>query len=170
MSGEEVIINKVEKSGLVNLDLEQLLKSCNHKSIDLADFLFESIMLREKAFREDMEKHDWTQYTGQYVLIYCSEDAILPQWAWMLLSSKLVAAGAQVVYSAGPEDLDVLWVRLIRDLDAQAYLDKRVLVHGCAHRNMPNELFTAITEKLQPVVKSLMFGEACSNVPIFKRR
>ncbi len=169
MNTEDVIENRVEKSGLVNLDLEYLLKKTAVAEIDLADFLFERIMLREKDFRDKLASFSWEKLAGHYVMIYCSEEAIVPQWAWMLLSSYLLKAHAIPVYCEGKADLDAVWQLVIRDLKLDEFIDKRVLVHGCADRPIPNALFVLVAERLQPVVKSLMFGEACSNVPVFKR-
>jgi hypothetical protein len=169
MNTEDVIENRIEKSGLVNLDLEGLLKKTQVSEIDLADFLFERIMLREKDFREKLAGFSWDQWVGHYVMIYCSEEAIVPQWAWMLLSSYLIKAQAIPVYCDGKADLNAVWQCVIRDLKVEEFENKRVLVHGCADRPMPNALFVLVAERLQPVVKSLMFGEACSNVPVFKK-
>lgn len=166
----EIIQNKVAQSGLINLSLKELLQQANVPVIDIANWLYEGIILREDDFKTHIRAYHWSQHTGRTVVLTCTTDAIVPMWAWMLISSRLEEHQARSLYS-DPQDLEkAKLLAAIADLPLEPYRDQRVLINGCQHPAITPAAFAAITHKLQPVVRSLMYGEACSNVPIFKRK
>jgi len=163
------IINKVADSGLVTLDLETLYPTGVVLGFDLKDYLFKGLILKEKDFREALNATDWNQFGNNNVAIYCSADAIIPLWAYMLVSSYLQPL-AKSVFSGTPEEFRKQeLIQNIRNLDASPYEDKRVVVKGCGDMEIGEYAFVEITNKLRPVVKSLMYGEPCSTVPVYKK-
>ena len=168
MSEEFEIKNKIASSGLVNFDLTDLVPKGIRKGIDLKDFLFMEMVLKEKDFREKVAAINPEDYAGQYVYIYNSADAIVPLWAYFLLTAKLTEVAKKIIFG-NREDLEVLLMHnAIKTYDFTEMLGKRVLVKGCTDENIPINAYIELVEQLKPLVKSLMFGEACSNVPIFK--
>ncbi len=168
MSEDFEIKNKVADSGLVNFDLSSLLPKGERKGIDLKDFLFEGLILKEKDFREKVAALNEENYTNCYVYIYNSADAIVPIWAYFLLTAKLTSVTKKIVFG-NREDLEVLLMHnAIQTYDFNELTDQRVLVKGCSDQSIPENAYIELVEQLKPIVKSLMFGEACSNVPIFK--
>lgn len=159
------IRNRVEESGLVQIDLDQL-SSIKCVELDFTDWLWEGVIVKEKEFRERAKDLKSEDFIGLGVGITCTEEAIVPDWAWMLVSSKLSSAEFVVVGGLENAYLEAL-KRAIDNLSPEEYSDKRVVIRGCANSGGANAL-VQIQQKLQPVVKSLMFGEACSTVPIYK--
>ena len=164
------IINKVEQSGLITIELNQMLSNKPRIAFDLKDWLYEGLILREKDFREGLMAHDWSQYRDAYVCVHCSADAIVPIWAYMLVAGYLQGVAVEVFFSSIEEAENMITQREIAGLDTAEFVDQRVIVKGCSDLKAPEAAYMAITMKLQPVVKSLMFGEACSTVPVFKRK
>lgn len=163
------IINKVEASGLVQIELSELLPPTQVKGLDLAPMLWEGMVLREKPFREALKTLSLSPWEGHQVALHCSADAIIPDWAWMLVTSVFTEHGL-VVEVGTPEEIRTrMHLRNIDKLDISLYQDARLVIKGCSTVDGP-EVLSALVTKLQPVVRSLMFGEACSTVPIFKRR
>lgn len=168
MNEEYEIKNRVADSGLMNFDISELLPKGQRTGIDLKDFLYEGLILKEKDFREKIKNLEVQQYQGHFVYIYNSADAIVPLWAYFLLTSKLAEAAQKVVYG-DRQQLEVLLMHdALRDYNFEAFRDKRVLVKGCSDNTIPENAYVELVEILRPVVKALMFGEACSNVPILK--
>jgi len=166
----DTIINKVAESGLITLDLETLYPRDEIIGFDLKDYLFMGLILKEKDFRESLASTDWSIYAGKNVAIYCSADAIIPLWAYMLLSSYLQPF-ARTVFSGSPEECKKQeFIQNIRSIDASLYEDKRVVVKGCGDMEIGEYAFVEITNKLRPVVKALMYGEPCSTVPVYKKK
>ena len=166
----EEIINRVAKSKLVTFDLEDLYPNGERKVLDISQWLVEGVVLREKSFRESVKEHDWQQYQDCYVALTCSTDAILPGWAFLLVTTHLNPYARQVVVGP-PETLEtVLYTQVISGIDAEKYRDQLVIIKGCAKKPVPENAYVLIAQKLQPVVKNLMFGEACSSVPLYKRK
>lgn len=162
------IKNKIAESGLVNFDLAQLLPKGKRIGIDLKDFLFHELILKEKDFREKVELINIEEYKDAYIYIYNSADAIVPLWAYFLITAKLTEAAKKIVFG-NKEDLEVLLMHTaIQTYDFSELMGKRVLVKGCSDQTIPENAYIELVEQLKPLVKSLMFGEACSNVPIFK--
>jgi len=168
---DELIVNKVAESGIITLNLEDYLPSEEAiVEFDIKPFLFKEMIVREKDFRLSVTEHNWAQYEDKHVAITCSTDAIIPMWAFMLISSNLTPV-ARSIYS-GTKDALVAHLMLqdIASVDADEYQDKRVVIKGCGDKIMPEAAFIAITQKLRPVVKSLMYGEPCSTVPVYKKK
>lgn len=162
------IKNKIAESGLVNFDLAQLLPKGQRIGIDLKDFLFQELILKEKDFREKVDLINIEEYKDAYIYIYNSADAIVPLWAYFLITAKLTEAAKKIVFG-NKEDLEVLLMHTaIQTYDFSELMGKRVLVKGCSDQTIPENAYIELVEQLKPLVKSLMFGEACSNVPIFK--
>jgi len=170
MEIQENIINKVAQSGLTTLDPADFYPQGERVIYDIAANLFQGLILREKDFREFVKEHDWTQYEGKYVGITCSADAIVPAWAYMLLANRMAPYALDIVF--GNEDVleTVLFTKAIEKLDVEQYRDQRMVIKGCGDIDVPVSAYVALTEKLTPVVKSLMFGEPCSTVPLYKRK
>ncbi|CAI8713962.1 DUF2480 family protein [Chryseobacterium sp. IT-36CA2] len=168
MSEEFEIRNKVAESGLINFDLATLLPKGERKGINLKDFLFQEMILKEKDFREKVEAIDIEQYKDSYIYIYNSVDTIIPLWAYFVLTAKLTDVAKKIVFG-NREDLDVILMHnAIQTHDFEEMRGKRVLVKGCSDKDIPENAYIELVEQLKPIVKSLMFGEACSNVPIIK--
>lgn len=162
------IKNKIAESGLINFDLSQLVPKGNRIGIDLKDFLYMELILKEKDFREKIANINSEDYRDSYVYIYNSADAIVPLWAYFLLTAKLTETAKKIVFG-NKEDLEVLLMHnAIQTYDFREMLGKRVLVKGCSDESIPANAYIELVQQLKPIVKSLMFGEACSNVPIFK--
>jgi hypothetical protein len=165
----EEIINKVAKSGLISLDLEEHYHSGERVIYDLKDNLFMGLILKEKDFRAFLKNHDWAQYSDKNVAITCSEDAIVPTWAYMLLAIQLEPYANALVFGSLADLETKLFYDVIAQLDIEQYRDARVVVKGCSKQPVPTAAYVEITRKLSPVVQSLMFGEPCSTVPLYKR-
>ena len=162
------IKNKVAESGLVNFDISLLVPKGKRIGIDLKDFLWEGMILKEKDFREKIQNLDVENYRDAYIYIYNSADAIVPLWAYFLITAKITEVSKKIVFG-NHEDLEVLLMHnAIQTHDFTELMGKRVLVKGCTDENIPENAYIELVEQLKPIVKSLMFGEACSNVPIFK--
>ena len=170
MEIQENIINKVAQSGLTTLDPAEFYPQGELVIYDIAVNLFQGLILREKDFREFVKGHDWAQYEGKNVGIICSADAIVPAWAYMLLANRM-SPYAHVVVFGDKEVLEtVLFTKAIEKLDVEQYRDQRMVIKGCGDVTVPVSAYVALTERLTPVVKSLMFGEPCSTVPLYKRK
>ncbi len=166
----EQIINKVSNSSLVSLDLEDWYTEGERTGIDLKENLFQGMILREKDFRTFLKENDWSQYDSKHVYIYCSEDVIIPTWAFMLLATKLADVAGKIVYG-NRESLELaLFQDKFNEIDFEEYKDARVVVKGCSKYELPESIYVELTNRLMPFVKTLMFGEPCSTVPLYKRR
>ena len=162
------IKNKIADSGLVNFDLSKLVPKGRRVGIDLKDFLWEGLILKEKDFRDKVAAISPEEFSGSYVYIYNSAEAIVPLWAYFLLTSKITGEAKKIVYGSR-EDLEVLLMHTaIQTYDFTELSGKRILVKGCSDQSIPENAYIELVEHLKPIAKSLMFGEACSNVPIFK--
>lgn len=168
MSEDFEIKNKVAESGLVNFDLSELSPKGKRIGIDLKDFLFMKMILKEKDFREKVSELDTEKYRDAFAFVYCSVDAIIPIWAYFLITSKLTGIAKKVIYGT-KKDLEIILMHeALEHYNFSELNGKRVLVKGCSEEDIPENAYIELVEKLKPLVKSLMFGEACSNVPIFK--
>nr|WP_067060613.1 DUF2480 family protein [Mucilaginibacter sp. L294] len=170
MEIQENIINKVAQSGLVTLDPAQFYAPGERVVYDIKDNLFHGLMLREKDFREFVKTHDWAQYQDKNVAVTCTADAVVPAWAYMLLANRLAPYARQVVFGDADVLETVLFVKEVAALDVEQYRDQRVVIKGCGDIPVPVSAYVELTQKLTPVAKSLMFGEPCSTVPIYKRK
>jgi hypothetical protein len=165
----DVIVNKVAESGLITLDLEDYLPSEPIHSFDLKDYLFRGLILKEKEFRDALQQINWQQYKDQYVAVHCSAEAIIPAWAYMLVASNLQPVARDVYSGPADEMKKYLLLKNIQLINAGEYNDKRVVIKGCGDVSIGEFAFLEITKKLRPVVKSLMYGEPCSTVPVYKK-
>jgi hypothetical protein len=164
----EEIKNKVKESGLIQLDLAQFKPSLAISGIDLAPQLWQELVLKEKDFRNWVKEHDWNQYNEKAVHIYCSTDAILPTWAFMLVASRLEQC--PLVMTGSAQDLEKELIRQkIEQLDTSQFKDGRVIIKGCSDISDPKYAMVVLVRHLQPHVKSIMYGEPCSTVPIYKK-
>ncbi|HEY0244428.1 MAG TPA: DUF2480 family protein [Mucilaginibacter sp.] len=170
MEIQENIVNKVAQSGLTTLDPADFYPKGERVIYDIAANLYMGLILREKDFREFVKGHDWTQYEGKNVGIICSADAIVPAWAYMLLANRMAPYADEVVFGNEETLETVLFAKAIDKLDVEQYRDQRMVIKGCGDVPVPVSAYVALTEKLTPVVKSLMFGEPCSTVPLYKRK
>lgn len=167
---EEIIVNKVANSGIITLNLEEFLPKDPVIVFDLKDYLFMGMILKEKDFRQQLSTLDWSVYKDKNVAITCSADAIIPNWAYMLVTTYLQPIAKSVHYGNEADLIAQYLKRKIEKLDGILYADKRVVIKGCGASEMPPAAFIAITQKLIPFVKSLMYGEPCSTVPVFKKK
>jgi hypothetical protein len=167
---QEEIVNRVANSKLVTFDLEEYYLPGSRKLIDLKDWLYEGLILREKDFREKIKQHDWTQYKNSFVAITCSVDAIVPVWAYMLLSSAVQPFARMVTFGSLTDLEKNLFQQALQKVNWQQYENARVVIKGCSKVEVPVSVYVEVTNKLRPIVFSIMFGEPCSTVPIFKRK
>jgi hypothetical protein len=165
----EEIRNKVAESGLITFNLEDLYQVGPRSTFDLKDFLFEGLILREKDYRQRLAELDWSRYAGHFVNVQCSADAIVPQWAFMLAATYLQPVAKRVVMGSRETLETVLFQEALATLDVEQFRDERVIVKGCSKYPVPTSAYVEFVSRLRPVVKSLMYGEACSTVPLFKR-
>lgn len=165
----EEIRNKVAESSLITFNLEDLYQVGPRSTFDLKDFLFEGLVLREKYYRQQLIELDWTRYEAHFVNIQCSADAIVPQWAFMLAATYLQPVAKRVVMGSLETLETVLYQEALSNLDLGQFKDERVIVKGCSKYPVPTSAYVEFVAKLLPIAKSLMYGEACSTVPLFKR-
>lgn len=166
---EDVIVNKIASSGLITLDLEKYLPA-GVAIFDLKDHLFMGLILKEKDFREALKSIDWTVYQGKDVAITCSADAIIPSWAYMLVVSYLQPVAKEIYAGTEAEMNKHLMVKNISSINAGEFADQRVVIKGCGDVQIDAFAYAEITKVLLPVVKSIMYGEPCSTVPVFKKK
>ena len=167
---ENVIINKVAESILTTIDLEEYYPKEDIAVFDMKNYLFMELILKEKDFRASLQEMDWEQYRGKNVAVTCTADAIIPMWAYMLVASNLQPVAKEVVFGNEETLVNSLISKNLLRLNAEDYIDKRVVVKGCGEVKIPESAYVEITYKLRPYVKSIMYGEPCSTVPIYKKR
>lgn len=166
---EHEIVNRVASSGIISIDLEEYYHSGERVLLDIGPQLYEGLILKEKDFRNYLKNEKWESYRGKNVAIICSADAIIPTWAYMLLAAKLQPVANKLVYG-NLEDLEIaLFHEAIQKIDPDQFKDAKVVVKGCSNIPVPIQAYVELTAKLVPVVSSLMFGEPCSTVPVFKK-
>jgi hypothetical protein len=168
MSGE--IVNRVANSALITIDLTDYAPKETIAILDAKDFLFEGIILKEKEFRNTLKEFDFSVYADKIVALYCSSDAIVPMWAFMLLTSYLNNAASKIYFGKKEEVFQKIFSDHIDAIDATEFENKKVIIKGCGQVPLTEALYIAITKKLQNTVSSLMFGEACSAVPVLKNK
>ena len=164
------IVNRVAASALITFDLEKLYQKGTRQTIDLSKWLDQGLILKEKKFRAQLKTYDWTVHQDQFIALNCSTEAILPAWATLLVTSHLQPYARKVALGT-LNDLEVqLYAEKIQLLDLSPYKDKPVIVKGCSEKIVPQDAYVQLITKLQPVVKSLFYGEACSSVPLYKKK
>ncbi len=164
------IVNRVAQSNLITFDLEEFYPEGKRLLLDIKDWLYEGLILREKEFRTLVSEYDWEQYQDSYVALTCSTDAIIPGWAFMLITSEL-APFAKLVVTGDLEVLETaIFQQLITELDVSSYQDKPVIIKGCTNKPIPPNAYLWATLRIQKVASKVMYGEACSSVPLFRRK
>ena len=167
MSGP--LINRVAKSGIITINLEHFYPEQEIISFDLKSFLFMEMILKEKDFRASLKEIDWSEYSGKIVLVHCSANAIIPVWAYMLVSTYLEPV-ADTIYTGDQDSfLTHYYQKTVENLDITPYTEKRIVIKGCSDKPVPAGAYQALTKRLKPHVLSIMYGEPCSTVPIYKR-
>lgn len=164
------IVNKVKQSKLETVDLEKFAQGVKVAELDLKDFLFHGLILKEAEFRDAMEKHNWGQYIGQYLAVYCSTDAIIPKWAYMLVVQHAEEYATDVLFGNRNDALTQIFKLKLDEKDWSAFEGRFVLLKGCSKMEVPADVYMYATKKLLPHVKKLMYGEACSNVPVYRKK
>ena len=165
---EDEIINRVANSKLVTLDLEDYYPKGNRVLFDIKDWLFEGFVLREKDFRKHVTEFNWSQYQDSYVALICSTDAIIPGWAYMLISIELEAYAKHIVIGDLKTLETAIYQDIITNLDISTYKNSPIIIKGCSKKPVPQNAYIMLANKLKPVAKSIMYGEACSSVPLYK--
>ena len=169
MTTDKPLVNRVANSTLITINLENYFPKTPIKIFDLKDYLFMELILKEKDFRAALKEHDWTQYEGKVLCVHCSTDAILPTWAFMLVTVYAAPFAENIVQSTKEEYLKLAYQTALSELNPADYKDKRIVIKGCSNKPVPTSAYVELTRKLQPHVKSIMFGEPCSTVPIYKK-
>ena len=168
-SEQKPLVNKVAQSGLITIKLEEYLPTEPVVAFDLKDYLFMELILKEKDFREALKAHDWEQYRGINLVVFCSADAVIPTWAYMLVASHAEPYAKRVFEGTPGEFYKVAILKALDQLDPAVFQDQRIVVKGCGDKPVPPAAYMELTRRLQPYAQSIMFGEPCSTVPIFKR-
>lgn len=164
------IINKVANSKLVTINLEDFYQQGERVLFDIKDWLFQEIVLKEKDFRDFIKTHDWSTYKNKYVALTCSSDAIIPGWAYLLITTHLSPFASKVIVGSLEELESILYAETLQQQDFSAYQDLSLIIKGCSNKPVPQNAYVLLAQQLQPIAKSIMYGEACSAVPLYKRR
>ncbi|MFT5724629.1 MAG: hypothetical protein ACI9JN_001748 [Bacteroidia bacterium] len=164
------IVNKVTNSPLITFNLEEYYDQSDFAEFDMKQHLFQGLILREKDFRGFIKTCDWSVYQDKNVALFCSADAIVPTWAYMLVTNKLSGIAKNVFFGSATDMQQALILEKLNVINIEDYRDKMIVVKGCSKFEVPIGAYVAITEKFTPVVKSIMFGEPCSTVPIYKKK
>lgn len=166
----EEIINRVAQSKLITIDLEDYYPAGKRVLFDISDWLWEGLILREKEFRKQIAAYDWSQHQGQYVALICSTDAIIPAWAYMLISVHLTPFVEKSIIGTLENLETCIYQDIIENFDVSSYQDKPIIIKGCANKPIPDNAYAMMTAKLHNIAKSVMYGEACSSVPLYKKK
>ena len=166
---DEVLINRVAQSGLITINLEDFFPKEEVRVFDLKDYLFMELILKEKDFREALKAHDWSQYQDKILLVYCSTDAIIPVWAYMLVAAQAAPFAKDIFQGDQESYYKTAFSKAIAALDLASYDQQRIVIKGCSDKPVPPAAYVELTRRLQPYAQSIMYGEPCSTVPIFKR-
>ena len=164
------IINRVANSKLITLNLEDYYPEGKRLVFDIKEWLFEGLVLREKDFREHVKLHDWSQYCDCYIALSCSTEAIIPDWAFLLISLHLQPYAKKVVVGDLNNLETSIYQDIIENLDLKNFKDKPIIIKGCSNKPVPKNAYIMIANKLKPIAKSIMYGEACSSVPLYKKQ
>jgi len=166
----EPLINKVTESGLITIDLEKYFPKGETIVFDMKDYLFMGMILKEKEYREALKNIDWEKFRDKNVALLCSADAIIPVWAWMLVATWLEPVAKEIVMGDEKELHKNIFLKNISAINPEEFAGKRVVIKGCGETPIEDFVYMEITKKLRPVVKSIMYGEPCSTVPVYKKR
>lgn len=168
-AGEMLIINKVAQSGLVEFNLEEYYPKGERILFDMKEHLFQGLILREKDFREFVKNENWNKYQDKFVAITCTADAIVPTWAYMLLATELQSYAKKIVFGDLKTLETLIFQEALSKINPNDFFDKRIVIKGCSNLPVPESAYVEITRILKPVAKSIMYGEPCSTVPIYKK-
>ena len=164
------IVNRVAQKAIISLDLEDYFPKQEELAvIDLKDYLFKGLILKEADFRETVKNTDWTTYAGKYVVIYCSANAIVPMWAYMVLSAEVSVYAKDVACSTPEHATEIFLYRNLAKLDMEQFKGQRVVIKGCGNRKVPEAAYVQLTAQLTGIARVIMYGEPCSMVPVFKK-
>ncbi len=167
---ENEIINRVANSKLVVVNLEDYYPKGQRTVFDIKDWLFQELVLREKDFRAHVNEHDWSQYQDHYVALTCTSDAIVPAWAFMLLTMHLQPYAKTIVVGSLEQLETSIYQEVIQNIETDAFVDQPLIIKGCTNKPVPANAYIMLSQKLKPLARSIMYGEACSSVPLFKRK
>ena len=167
---EKEIVNKVAESGLITINLEDFYPEGERVVFDMKDHLFEELLLKEKDFREFVKTNDWTKYKDKFVAITCSNDAIVASWAYMLVAVAMQPYAKKIVFGNADTMETILFHDAFSKINPEKYRDQRIVIKGCGDKPVPVSAYVELTSLLQPVVKSIMYGEPCSTVPVYKSK
>ncbi|WP_373548532.1 DUF2480 family protein [Haliscomenobacter sp.] len=167
---EDLLVNRVANSGLMTVNLEDFFPNGEIAHFDLLDYLFMGLILKEKDFREALKNHDWTQYQGKVLLVYCSNDSIIPVWAYMLVATYAEAFAKDIFQGDADNYYKAAFNRSLSQIDPASYAGQRIVIKGCSDKPVPPSAYLELTRLLKPHVLSIMYGEPCSTVPIYKRK
>lgn len=166
---ESPLVNRVANSGLITIDLEEMFPKGEVIGFDLKNYLFMELILKEKDFREALKSHDWEQYRGKNLAVFCSTDAIIPMWAYMLVASYAAPVVNDMALCEPAAFVETAFLKKLAALDLTPFQGKRLVIKGCSDKPVPASAYLEITRRLQPAALSIMFGEPCSTVPVFKK-
>jgi len=166
---DQPLVNRVANSGLITIKLEEFFPPQELAIFDLKDYLFMEMILKEKDFREALKEHNWEQYQGKILLVYCSADAVIPVWAYMLVATYAAPYAKDIFQGTADDFYRSYFLRQLDQLDMEQYRDQRLVIKGCSDHPVPPAAYLEITRKLQPLAKSIMYGEPCSTVPVYKQ-
>jgi hypothetical protein len=164
------IVNRVASSKLKTIDLEDYYPKGERTVIDIKNWLFHELILKETEFRAYLVAHDWSQYKNHYITLTCTSDAVIPSWAYMLITTYLTPFAKKTIVGSLKELESAIFQEIINSINTEEYRDNPVIIKGCSNKPIPETAYIFLIEKLQPIVKSIMFGEACSTVPLYKRK
>ena len=167
---EKPLVNRVANSGLITLNLEEYFPKEAVISFDLKDYLYMELILKEKDFRAALKEHDWAQYAGKHIALHCSTDAIVPTWAFMLVTTYAAPYALSITQGNVENVYAAHYSKVLAEVDVAQYEDKRIVIKGCSNKPVPVAAYTELVRLLQPYAKSIMYGEPCSTVPIYKKK
>lgn len=163
------LVNRVANSGLITINLEDFFPKEKVVVFDLKDYLFKELILKEKDFRTALKEHDWSQYEDLNLMVLCSTDAIIPVWAYMLVTAYAEPFAKEIFQGTTDVFYKIAYENALRNFDASQYEGQRIIIKGCSNKPVPPAAYVMLTKKLRPFAQSIMYGEPCSTVPIFKR-
>ena len=166
---DKPLINRVANSGFITINLEDFFPAEELVVFDLKDYLFMELILKEKDFRQALKEHDWAQYEGKILVIHCSTDAIIPVWAYMLVTAYAEPFAEKLFQGDADTFYKLAFMEALNEIDASQYDQRRIVIKGCSDKPVPPSAYVELTRKLRPYAQSIMYGEPCSTVPIFKR-
>lgn len=164
------IVNRVERSGIITLDFEELWMQHRPMPFDLAPHLWQGLVLKEKDFREALDQTDWTAFSGKNVNVFCSVDAIIPTWAYMLVASHLTKVNARAFFGTENEVIEGILKAATSAMPQSDFADRRVVIKGCGNLDLSPAAYMRLLQHIQPVAKAVMYGEPCSTVPLYRKK